>query len=547
MAGLVSVGALSAAPMLRLSTSTVYATTAVGAAAADQSVEAYNTGDGALSLSLSVPASVPWLKATVGQARACTQTTAANTCIPLQFKFDTARLVQGTYSATVTVSDPNAIDAPQTVSVVVQVGASSPAVNAIDEVMTPGQTSEFPAFYGICFAPCYSTSTQDGGKWLSIAVYGFGTSGAPHTYTIHLAPPADLAPGTYTGNATLKPVGETLTFQVTMHLTTQPFAAPSRDHISVRLAQGGPPAAWPFVPAVTLMNRGPGTLSVSGVSATGGGISAAWDGTAVRVTADPASRPPGTYDDGAVTIQCNASNCPVRIPVTVEIVPQSGPLTYYRGVVDNATFSSAHPVAPGGIVALFGEQLTLASPIWSATLPLPSDLGGTIVRVNGAATPLFYASFGQIAFQLPSGTPAGTALVQVERDGQLGNTVSVDVVPRAPQIVVLTDASYGPLDAAHAAHPGDPLIIWAIGLGPTAPAVPDGAPAPANPPAIVTQVPEVDLSGRILAPGFAGLSPGSVAVYQVIVTLPADLRPGTAQVTLKLPGWQSNTMPVAIQ
>ncbi|MGO9257659.1 MAG: hypothetical protein ACLQU1_15305 [Bryobacteraceae bacterium] len=54
----------------------------------------------------------------------------------------------------------------------------------------------------------------------------------------------------------------------------------------------------------------------------------------------------------------------------------------------------------------------------------------------------------------------------------------VTVAQRAPGIAVVTDTAYNLLDAFHPAHAGVTLILWAIGLGPTTPAVPDGTAAP---------------------------------------------------------------------
>src|ERR1017187_9570852 len=127
-----------------------------------------------------------------------------------------------------------------------------------------------------------------------------------------------------------------------------------------------------------------------------------------------------------------------------------------------------------------GTQLSMQSPQTASGNPLPTTLGGASVLVNGVATPLFYSSFGQIAFQARADTYLGTALVQVIRDGQPGNTVSVNMAQYAPGIVVVTDASYNVVDATHPAHAGETLLFWALGLGPTNPMVADGAAAPAG-------------------------------------------------------------------
>jgi len=51
-----------------------------------------------------------------------------------------------------------------------------------------------------------------------------------------------------------------------------------------------------------------------------------------------------------------------------------------------------------------------------------------------------------------------------------------------------------------------------------------------------------------VSPGFAGLSPGSVGLYQVIATLPATVPAGTVSATVKLAGGQgSNVVSFAVE
>jgi uncharacterized protein (TIGR03437 family) len=101
--------------------------------------------------------------------------------------------------------------------------------------------------------------------------------------------------------------------------------------------------------------------------------------------------------------------------------------------------------------------------------------------------------------------------------------------------------------------PGATLILWAIGLGPTNPAIPDGEPAPASPPAVVAIAPMVRFAGTgggngsIVSPSFAGLSPRGVGIYQVMVTVPGDMPAGPAAVSLLYPGLNSNTVSIWVQ
>ncbi len=70
-----------------------------------------------------------------------------------------------------------------------------------------------------------------------------------------------------------------------------------------------------------------------------------------------------------------------------------------EGVVNAASFLPA-PIPPGGIISLFGSNLA-SSTASADSIPLPTTLAGTTLRLNGVAAPLFYASPTQINFQTP--------------------------------------------------------------------------------------------------------------------------------------------------
>jgi len=109
---------LRAAPKLRMASSTVgplsIAQGASGGALQTETLEAYNAADGSLNLSLS--SSVSWIVPSKLAQRACLLVAVA-LCTPLQFVLNTSALPAGTATGIVTVSDPNAVDAPQTITV----------------------------------------------------------------------------------------------------------------------------------------------------------------------------------------------------------------------------------------------------------------------------------------------------------------------------------------------------------------------------------------------------------------------------------------------
>jgi uncharacterized protein (TIGR03437 family) len=321
---------------------------------------------------------------------------------------------------------------------------------------------------------------------------------------------------------------------------------PSTNQISLQLAQNGPATTYPFLPYISLSNSGMGTLQVTGVSGSGTGVSAYdYNGLAI-VTVDPGSLAPGIYSDALVTIQCNAANCPVSVPVTLEVDPQGPPIANYQGVVDNAAFLPRG--SPGDVMVVKGTQLSVQAPQMAEGTPLPTTLGGATVFVNGVATPLYYSSFGQIAFQVRADTYLGIAIVQLVRDGQVGNMVSVNMAPYSPGIVVVTDSSYNLVDATHPVKAGSTLIFWALGLGATSPPVADGTAAPSSPLAEVTAAVGVQFGfGSPSTPSFVGLSPGSVGLYQVIATLPAGTATGMVSASLEVAGAVSNTVTIAVQ
>jgi uncharacterized protein (TIGR03437 family) len=550
--------------MLRLANSVVGpVSAAVGTPPAAQVLEAYNAGDGSLALSATPDPTATWLSAAVGASRACTTTTAASSCIPLTFTLKTGSLAAGMYTAGVTVSAANnAVDSPQVVTVTLQVGGGVPSSvgQAQPLYVAPGSTTDVAFFTN---SPINGrATTQDGGNWLSLALQGTGSFRFALPYQINLAPPADLAPGTYTGSlvtsgSSFAPDNKTIA--VTMQVTGQPIAVPSTSQISLTLAQGAPKTTYPFVPALSLSNAGQGTLAVQDVSAAGTGVSAIdYSGLGI-VTVDPTGLAPGSYT-GSVVMTCNAVNCPVTVPVNFQVVPQAPPYIYYQGAVNNATQVAGDTVCPGDWMALLGQQLSFDAFTTASTVPLPTQLADATVLVNGEPAPLYYTSYGQIAFQMPTDTAVGTALVQLQRSGQssntlqASNTVSVSVAERAPRIVVVTDDCAAGCNLRNTTNPssaGDTIVLWAYGLGPTDPPVAAGALPPADPGfALVTPAPAVNFGGAIggvdVTPDFAGMT--EIGLYQINVTIPLLGAPkGIVSVSLVFPDSVSNEVEILIQ
>jgi uncharacterized protein (TIGR03437 family) len=577
-------GSLEATPMLRLVSATVGPLSiASGANGVNQTVEAYNAGDGTLSLSVS--SSVSWITASVGATRACTTTGAATQCFPLILALNTASLAASTtaYTGIVTVTAPNTVDAPQTITVTVLIGGTvPPSVNVYvpPYVAPPAQASTVAIpFSTNSYLAASKIATQDGANWLSLTLSGAGSVQSTYPYTINITPqPTNTAGNAYTGSivtsgSTFAPDNKTIA--VTMNVTTLPIALPSVTQVTEQLAAGAPVG----YAAVILSNSGQGTLAISGATASGSGIAATVSGTTVLLAFDPTNLSPNTYT-GSVSIASSAVNSPTVVPVTFQVVAAGAPTVFYHGVVDDAVFGgSGFTVTPGDVIALFGQELSFAAPASGPQPPLAATLGGASVYVNGEQAPLYFSSYGQINFQMPVDTATGTALVQVITNSQTSNTVSVNVASRAPRLLLLygtggygaiVDASQGnnalPMPASitipnfitQPAKRGDVLTIYAIGLGPTSPAVASGQPAPAAEPLArltvtptvnftVNRVPQVQVSVPPSSVLYAGLSPYYAGLYQVNVAIPQDCPSGAVQVSLTFPDSTSNTANIQVQ
>jgi len=453
----------------------------------------------------------------------------------------------------VTVIDPNAVDAPQTISVTVQVGTAVP--EKADLYVAPNGSSDSVDF--VAASKLNSTiTTQSNLPFLSLNGGGSFTFNAPYQITGKQV--SGMAEANYTGIIVTSGstfAADSKSVPVTLQVTSQPIARLTPNGlVRFRLAQGSPKSTQ----FVVIANGGLGTLSITGATATtatgGNWLTAATPAgfSGISVTADPAATSaPGIYQ-GSVAVTTNAANGPNTVPIQFEVFAATAPVSFYGGAANNGAVEAGDVLAQGAIVALYGEQFTLGDP-QQGTFPLTTDLAGTKVFVNDQPAPLFYSSYGQINFQVPCNATTGPGVVRVDRPGKRGNSILVTIAAAAPRILKLGIDRYGivvnqdgsfpipatPGIASHPAKAGDVLVIDAIGLGQTSPAVTEGAVAPTSPLATVPSISKVLFGGGGFAgesiavtPMFAGLTPGYAGLYQINVSVPPGLPPGEALVIL---------------
>jgi uncharacterized protein (TIGR03437 family) len=541
-----------AAPKLRLTTTTVGPVSIAQAGNANaQTVEAFNAGDGNLALQTS--ASVAWLGTNVGSARSCTLR--EGDCIPVNITFNTASLARGTYTGVVTVNDPNALDAPQNITVTVQIGGGVP--DSVNLYVAPnGSTDEVRLSSNSNLSA--GATTQSGGPWLSVGLDGTGSFRFTYPFRIIGRHLEGMAEGVY--NGTINVAGSSIATEnkavpVRLQVTSQPIARASMQQVEFRIATGSSAQSVPL----GVFNGGTGTLTVSAASATtasgGDWLSVETSGNSVTVKANPANVPEGAYT-GTVTVNSNGVNSSLTVPVRLSIVAQGAPLATFSRVVNSGNFDEG--LAPGSVAAVYGEQLSYQEPAQNSALPLADSVGGARVLVNDLPAPVLFSSYNQVNFQIPYETAEGESVIRVERDGTPGNALAVLIAPRAPRIIqignsgVVVNADGSQTIGGRPSKPGEVITIYLVGLGATTSPATTGAAVAAQPLSVITPAPKVVIGSAFMGaivvdPIYVGLTPGVVGLYQATLQLPHDIFEGDIQVAIEGDGYRSNSVLIPIR
>ena len=572
---------LGATPRLVLSTSSIgpiYVTP--GTNGPVQSLVASNGGDGILSISTSTSAS--WLAASIGTQAACAAPL-TGICYPISIALNTASLTPGSHTEYVTVMSPATIDAPTQVPVNVIV-ANIPG--SLTLYVTPnGGTASVNIYPHTAIAS--SITTQTGGSWLTIgAPTGTTTFGTP--YAITGTSQTGQAAGTYTGTVSITggafPADNQIV-NVTLDVTTSPIIQVKNQNVLLVGYATGPQVTS----VISFSNIGMGTLTISSASITPVGSSTAsptnnifslnvTSPNSITVMANPSQVAPGLYTAN-VTLASNAANSgQVSIPVELTVSEAGVPSIYQSGIVNIATFLP-DTLAQGDIVSVWGDQFTPVGPNFTNPLNpinqtgnsrLATALGNAQVLVNGVPAPLYFVSRQQINFQMPyEAIPGQVTTVQVVANGVNGNIRSVQVAAAAPRIlawplsmvpgnygVVVNEDNTDSLPApgignSRLSKPGDSVVIYCVGLGQTTPSAATGA-AVSSTSLLTTPTNAVVTFGSganavQTQAFFTGLTPTAVGLYQVNVTLPANVPTGNSvPLQLSVGGLSSNAVNMPI-
>ena len=212
----------------------------------------------------------------------------------------------------------------------------------------------------------------------------------------------------------------------------------------------------------------------------------------------------------------------------------------------SAASYAADAIAPESIVAAFGEFLATGNAS-ATTTPLPTELAGTTVRVNGILAPLFFVSRQQLNFQIPFGVTSGSAVVEITTsDGQLSrNTITIS--PYAPSLFTANAAGNGvpigvvspdgvnfyPISNADgspiALSGGDYLVLFGTGFRRAA-----------------TETVGITIGGRKVSTIYSGAQGGLIGVDQLNTELPTGVS-GLVDVVITVNGRAANVVKVRLK
>jgi uncharacterized protein (TIGR03437 family) len=224
-----------------------------------------------------------------------------------------------------------------------------------------------------------------------------------------------------------------------------------------------------------------------------------------------------------------------------------------NGVVNGASFQPG--LISNSWATIVGSGLSPVTDTWANFIvngKLPTNVDNVTVSVGGKPAYLYYVSPAQINMVAPDvparptqvtvSTPSGTSSTFIVTAAQFGPAFFP--WPGSQAVATRQDFSFAVKNgtfsvATTPAKPGDVIILWGTGFGPTLPAAPSGVQIPSDATYSTATLPQVTINnvtatvyGAALAPGFAGL-------YQIAIQVPASLPDGDWPVVATIGGVSS--------
>lgn len=234
-----------------------------------------------------------------------------------------------------------------------------------------------------------------------------------------------------------------------------------------------------------------------------------------------------------------------KIILTPAAANTTKPAISDAGVVNGASFQAG--IAAGSWISIVGTNLATNTRIWDDKKDfsgdrLPTALDGTSVKVNGKDAAVYFISPTQINVQAPDDSSTGNVNVVVTTPAGDSPPMVAALQQFAPAFFPFEPQSrkyaaavgssdgvflgpnglFGSTVTTRPAKPGEIILLFGTGFGPTNPAVPAGQVFSGAAP--LTNAVSLTIGGVTADVAFAGLS--GAGLYQFNVTVPATVANG---------------------
>ncbi len=303
--------------------------------------------------------------------------------------------------------------------------------------------------------------------------------------------------------------------------------------------------------------------------------------------------PPASASSGNVTLYV-AANCGIGDPPVVSptniytasltLTPAAAtnpPTISASGILDAATYQPT--LAPNTYAVIFGQNLSTTNPgrAWAASdfttngngaQNMPTALDGTSVTFNGTKGYVYYVSPTQVGVIVPNITATGSGIpVAVTLNGQTSAVSNITLQSLAPlffrwqpsttdnlKYLMAVHAATGsyvgkvglfpgtPASFTTPAKPGETIILYGTGFGPTSPPIAPGILTDFSKSYLLSPAPSATLGG-VPAQALAALIPTLGEVYQVNLTIPTGTPNGDQALIVNVNGTQSSSGLITVQ
>jgi len=223
------------------------------------------------------------------------------------------------------------------------------------------------------------------------------------------------------------------------------------------------------------------------------------------------------------------------------------------GVLTSGAFGGMQTICPGTWIEIYGSNLASTATEWQTSdfsdNIAPTSLGGVSVSIGGEKAYVAYTSPGQVNALVPDGIDQGAVQITVTNGDHASAPYTATVSAVQPGLLTIGPTFSGAGNSAttfvaglHSdyatyalpvkynfgviskpATPGDTIVFYGVGFGPTLPTLPPGSIA--NQPTTLAGSLQITIGNQPAVVTYAGLAPGSVGLYQFNVVIPGGLVP----------------------